>query len=246
MEIGKTKKGTCILYNEKPYRIKDVRNVVVSTHSHTRTKVELEDVFTGVPLSLNLSPHEHVREVLARVRGDLFHAAHVPYLLFDGDGHISFVILARSARIERLYLGVIEADVGKGLFARKEGGNDAQDEHKEREEIMAPQYITFHLNIPFKVKKRKNWILASCPSLDIHSQGPTEKKALNSLREAISLFLISCFERGTLDAVLKECGFSTYKEPPPKQPKTKTASRCIDVPIPLMLNPTHSTRSCHV
>ena len=72
MEASKLGKGRCILYNEKPYRIKDVRNVVVSTHSHTRTKIELEDVFTGAPLSINLPPHESVREVdIPRKRGQL-------------------------------------------------------------------------------------------------------------------------------------------------------------------------------
>ena len=82
MEISKLAKGKCILYNEKPYRIKDIKSVVVSKHSHTRTKVELEDIFTGAPLSLNLSPHENVREVdiprkhgqfIARIGDDIVH-----------------------------------------------------------------------------------------------------------------------------------------------------------------------------
>ena len=81
-EINKLGKGRCIIYNDKPYRIKNVRSVVVSTHSHTRTKVELEDVFTGSPLNLNLSPHEHVKEVdilkkrgqlIARIADDIAH-----------------------------------------------------------------------------------------------------------------------------------------------------------------------------
>lgn len=71
-EISKLAKGSCIIYNEKPYRIKDIRSVVISKHSHTRTKVELEDVFTGSPLNLNLSPHDHVKEIdVPRKRGQL-------------------------------------------------------------------------------------------------------------------------------------------------------------------------------
>ena len=62
-EVSKLAKGRCIIYNDKPYRIKDIRSVVVSKHSHTKTKVELEDVFTGMPLSLTLPTHENVKEV---------------------------------------------------------------------------------------------------------------------------------------------------------------------------------------
>ena len=70
MEISKLGKGRCIILNEKPYRIRDIRNVVVSKHSHTRTKVELEDVFSGEKISKNMSPHEQVREVdIPRKRG---------------------------------------------------------------------------------------------------------------------------------------------------------------------------------
>ena len=71
-EISKLGKGRCIIYNEKPYRIKDIRSVVIAKHSHARTKVELEDVFTGEPLSLNVPPHENVKEVeILRKRGQL-------------------------------------------------------------------------------------------------------------------------------------------------------------------------------
>jgi len=41
----------------------------------------------------------------------------------------------------------------------------------------------------------------------VHSQGKTEVQAKKNLIEALSLFLESCHERGTLDAMLKECGF---------------------------------------
>ena len=70
MEISKLGKGRCIILDEKPYRIRDIRNVVVSKHSHTRTKVELEHVFTGEKIEKTLPPHENVREVeIPRKRG---------------------------------------------------------------------------------------------------------------------------------------------------------------------------------
>jgi predicted RNase H-like HicB family nuclease len=65
----------------------------------------------------------------------------------------------------------------------------------------------FRIKVPVKIAKRKRWVLASCPILDLHSQGETEKKARENLGEAMRLFFVSCFERGTLDKVLKKCGF---------------------------------------
>jgi predicted RNase H-like HicB family nuclease len=113
---------------------------------------------------------------------------------------------------------------------------------------MAQPHIFFNISLPYKLTKRKKWILASCPILDIHSQGPTEKSAAHNLQEAISLFLISCVERGTLDAVLKECGFElvTSKETHIRRPsKSATNQKYIDIPIPFKINPSHAYRSCH-
>ncbi|MBF0103493.1 MAG: hypothetical protein HQK77_21540 [Desulfobacterales bacterium] len=62
--------------------------------------------------------------------------------------------------------------------------------------------------LPIKIKKRKKWFVSSCPILDVCSQGETEDHAKKNLIEALSLFLTSCYERNTLEAVLKECGFT--------------------------------------
>ncbi len=70
--------------------------------------------------------------------------------------------------------------------------------------------VQFSAKLPVKITKRKKWVVASCPILDVHSQGENERKARNSLRNALSLFFISCFERGTLDEVLKNCGFHPF------------------------------------
>jgi hypothetical protein len=51
--------------------------------------------------------------------------------------------------------------------------------------------------------------------------------ARENLIEALKLFLITCFEKGTLDIVLKECGFKPTKTPV-KFPKDH---RFIKVPI---------------
>ncbi len=76
-------------------------------------------------------------------------------------------------------------------------------------------------------------MVASCPPLDVYSQGKTEAQAKKNLVEALSLFLESCHERGTLDAVLKECGFDKIAFPI-KAPALKT--KYVEVPMLLMAN----------
>jgi len=107
------------------------------------------------------------------------------------------------------------------------------------------QLIDFKVKLPFKIQKRKKWLLASCPVLDIHSQGETEEKAKKNLAEAISLFLISCFERGTLDEVLKKCGFKPRYEMPAVKLSPMKSQNFIDVPIPFYINEVGQP-GCHV
>ena len=100
------------------------------------------------------------------------------------------------------------------------------------------QLIDFKVKLPVKIQKRKKWLLASCPVLDIHSQGETEERAKKNLAEAISLFLISCFERGILDEVLKKCGFKPRYEMPAVKLSPMKSQNFIDVPIPFYINET--------
>lgn len=58
---------------------------------------------------------------------------------------------------------------------------------------MNTQQNGLFIRLPYSIKERANWYLASCPILDVHSQGETPEKAKKNLKEAISLFLISCF-----------------------------------------------------
>ncbi|MDR2160687.1 MAG: type II toxin-antitoxin system HicB family antitoxin [Desulfovibrio sp.] len=51
----------------------------------------------------------------------------------------------------------------------------------------------------------KYW-LASCPNLDITTQGGTFERAEQNLREALWLFVESCIRRGTLERALAELG----------------------------------------
>ncbi len=98
---------------------------------------------------------------------------------------------------------------------------------------MAKVQAMFKVKLPVQLKKREKWYLASCSVLDVHSQGTNQKKALNNLTEALTLFLTSCIERGTLDRVLKDCGFKLAKVQPKKLPQDQ---KYLDIPISLTAN----------
>lgn len=90
----------------------------------------------------------------------------------------------------------------------------------------------FNARLPVRVNKKGSYYISSCPILDVMSQGKTEKKALNNLVDALSLFFISCIERGTLAEALKECGIKSAST----NPKERSSDKYIDVPIPYEVN----------
>ena len=96
--------------------------------------------------------------------------------------------------------------------------------------------ITFHL--PVQIVKKERWHVASCEVFDVYSQGDSQEQAKQNLAEALTLFLSSCFERGTLDAVLKECGFH------PQHAELRPEGDVIDVPLHLLQSPAYSA-PCH-
>ena len=107
---------------------------------------------------------------------------------------------------------------------------------------MISQEVMFTMRLPFEFVERKKWFLACCPILDVHSQGNTQAEAKKNLKEALQLFLMSCFERGTLDSVLKECGFTpvSLEEHVPVPRKDY-----INIHLPMLVNKTRA-HHCHV
>ena len=63
-----------------------------------------------------------------------------------------------------------------------------------------------------------------------YSQGDTEETALGNLAKALHLFIESCFERGTLEEVLKDCGF----RPDSSDFEPAEGQRMVRVPLPLV------------
>ena len=89
--------------------------------------------------------------------------------------------------------------------------------------------VLFQVVLPIKIKKKPGIYISSCDVFDVHSQGYTEAEARKNIGEAVRLFISSCFERGTLEDVLKECGFRVVSTPFRKKPSDKDF---ITVPIP--------------
>ena len=107
--------------------------------------------------------------------------------------------------------------------------------------------IEMKFALPVTVKKKTKWYVACCPILDVYSQGETEKKATANLVEALKLFFISCIERGTLDAAMKECGVKLIKHHDVKEVKERLSykgTKFINVPIPFQA--TGCLSECHV
>jgi predicted RNase H-like HicB family nuclease len=88
--------------------------------------------------------------------------------------------------------------------------------------------VTFDL--PAETRQEGNWWVASCPPLDVHSQGPSRDQARINLSDALGFFFESCVERGTLFEVLHEAGFTPA---PGRDPGIE--GETVSVPLPFML-----------
>lgn len=93
--------------------------------------------------------------------------------------------------------------------------------------------VEFTVKVPIKIVKRKNIYVVCCPMLDVHSQGKNRTEAIENIKDAVNLFLVSCFERGVLDKALKECGFISQPKPIPKL-SLSSHTQTIDVPFYLI------------
>ncbi len=93
--------------------------------------------------------------------------------------------------------------------------------------------VTFNASLPINIKKEGKHCISWCPVLDVWSQGKTKAEAKKNITEATQLFLINCYERGTLDKVLKECGFAAAKGSLPKNKRTQEE---ITVPLPFIID----------
>ena len=95
--------------------------------------------------------------------------------------------------------------------------------------------IIFSVKLPARVKKEPGRFVSCCPILDVWSQGETKEKALKNLNDALRLFFISCFERGTLQEVLKKCGFTRIERRVVKVRPFPKRYDSVEVPLPFQI-----------
>ncbi|HUG43818.1 MAG TPA: hypothetical protein VMN76_06205 [Acidobacteriota bacterium] len=95
---------------------------------------------------------------------------------------------------------------------------------------------TIRINVPYRAHKEGEWWVAYCPSLEVASQGRTKAESKKNLIEAISLFFVSCYERGTLNEALKELGFRPSVARKPVSEKRTGALSFLEVQIPFEVN----------
>ena len=77
------------------------------------------------------------------------------------------------------------------------------------------------LALPAEIRKKGKWYVACCPAFDVVTQGETAAKAKENLRDALREFLLSCFERQTIDAVLRAAGLMPVSEYLPQAKPSK-------------------------
>lgn len=94
--------------------------------------------------------------------------------------------------------------------------------------------MTFCASFPIRITKKEKHYVSCCPVLAVWSQGETKEKATENQREALQLFLIDCYERSTLDKVLKDSGFTAARTPPKKQ--VSPSKHRIDIALPFIID----------
>ena len=67
--------------------------------------------------------------------------------------------------------------------------------------------VRFKMDVPVEFHLEEDAWIASCPLLDVASHGSSREEAQEMLGEALGAFLFTCYDIGTLDEVLKDCGF---------------------------------------
>jgi len=97
------------------------------------------------------------------------------------------------------------------------------------------------IKLPIKIEKKEKWYVSSCDILDMYSQGDTENEARNNIIEVLTIFLQTCIEHGTLEAVLKDCGFEIIS----MAQDTEKLENYVNIPFQLFSKLSECSH-CHV
>lgn len=105
--------------------------------------------------------------------------------------------------------------------------------------------IKFTLTVPIEIRQEGGWYYSACHSFGVHSQGLSQEEAKEHIIEAVQLFIETCYEQGTLEKVLKECGFHpvSFSRLTPAR-KLQPTEFMVDVPLPLMVANHAQAQAC--
>ena len=71
--------------------------------------------------------------------------------------------------------------------------------------------VTINIRVPVDIYQEGSLFLARCARFGVVTQGNTFEEAQDNIAEALTLFVETCLEMGTLEQVLKESGFRPTK-----------------------------------
>lgn len=90
--------------------------------------------------------------------------------------------------------------------------------------------VKFTVSLLVATKKEEEGVfLAKCPFLNIVTQGPTERKAVENLKEEINFFFSSCCENNSLAAAMDH-RTAVPREPYSTDNFVKVETTYVDVP----------------
>jgi predicted RNase H-like HicB family nuclease len=95
--------------------------------------------------------------------------------------------------------------------------------------------VIVEFKLPARIRKKGKWFISSCPPLDVHSEGHTKTEAERNLVDALESFFVSCYERGTLDAVLRDAGFIPAVKSRTTKSRTSNGGMSVNVPVPFAI-----------
>ena len=129
----------------------------------------------------------------------------------------------QSATLRRCTIGALRAyywHVEDGALVLRLAGQAAPLPEEGVRMAGYPQQRQLSVDIKIKIpmgvrydEEVRQWVTV-CPVLDLYSQGDTEDQAISNIHEAVILFLETCYEMGTLNQVLQECGFHREEQRP--------------------------------
>jgi predicted RNase H-like HicB family nuclease len=114
---------------------------------------------------------------------------------------------------------------------------------------MASVKIHLQLDCTVREDKQTDCYVGHCPALDVFSAGNTELEALESIRSALSMYVVSLYKHNRLDEKLLTTGFFPVGELRPSPPRKDqyvavedggAAKQYIVVDVPVLLQMSES------